>query len=182
MNLSKYDNSDYSPGAGMFKRCIWYAFNAMIFDSWLVPDSGLKTKILRYFGARIGEGLVVKPRVNIKYPWHLIVGDNVWLGEGVWIDSLTIVRIGSNVCISQGAYLLTGNHDYKNVKFKLIVKPIEIGDGAWIGAKAIVCPGIKVAKLSVLQAGCVLTRNTIENGIYRGVPAEWFKERIMDHK
>lgn len=180
MNLSKYDNADYDPGAGRLKRFVWYVLNATILNSWLVPSFGFKKKLLQWFGARIGGGFVIKPRVSIKYPWHLSVGDNVWLGEGVWIDNLTTVSIGSNVCISQGAYLLTGNHNYKDYNFRLITKSIEIGNGAWIGAKAIVCPGVSVAKCSVLQAGCVATKSTIDNGIYRGVPAIWVKERVME--
>jgi acetyltransferase-like isoleucine patch superfamily enzyme len=60
----------------------------------------------------------IKPSVNIKYPWLLEVGDHVWIGEEVWIDNLAKVRIGSNVCISQGAMLLTGNHDFTKSTFR----------------------------------------------------------------
>ena len=73
---------------------------------------GIKVALLRAFGANIGKGLVIKNNVIIKSPWYLTIGDNCWLGEGCWIDNLDRVTIGSNVCISQGAMLLTGNHDY----------------------------------------------------------------------
>ena len=71
-------------------------------------------------------------------PWKLKVGNNVWIGEDVWIDNLELVDISDNVCISQGAMLLCGNHDFTSSTFDLIVKPIVLEDGVWIGAKSIV--------------------------------------------
>ena len=172
VNLAQYDNRGYEPGGGIVKRVLWYVINAVLFDSWLWPGSGLKCTVLRLFGATVGVGVRIKPRVNIKYPWHLSIGNYVWIGEGVWIDNLTTVSIGSNACISQGAYLLTGNHDYKDPAFGLVVKPIAIDDGGWVAARSIVCPGVRLARHAVLTAGSVLTRDAVPNGIYRGTPAE----------
>lgn len=177
VKLAQYDNSHYHPGAGRIKRQLWYIVNALLFNSWLWPESRLKCLLLRFFGAKIGVGVVIKPRVNIKYPWHLEVGDHVWIGEGAWIDNLAPVRIGSNVCISQSAYLLTGNHNYKDPAFALIVKEITIEDGAWIGAASVICPGVRVRRNSVLTVGSVLQKDSEERGIYRGNPAEWIRER-----
>ena len=175
--LKNYDRGNYSTGAGFSKRVLWYAINSLIFDSFLMPISSLKSKILRLFKAKVGKNVVLKPRLNIKYPWYLHVSDNVWIGEGVWIDNLTHVRIGSNVCISQGAYLCTGNHDYKDVNFGLIVKEITIKDGAWIGAKTLICPGVTIGKNAVITAGSVIKNNAKENGIYRGNPAVFIRKR-----
>ena len=92
------------------------------------PFSCLKKKILFLFGSKIGSRFYIKPNVNIKYPWHLKIGENVSIGEGVWIDNLADVNIGSNVCISQNAYLLTGSHNYKCKKIFSNNKKIEILD------------------------------------------------------
>ena len=102
MKLAQYDNRGYDPGAGTAKRALWYVVNAVLFDSWLWPASSLKVTVLRLFGARVGHGVVIKPRVNIKYPWHLTLGDHVWLGEGVWIDNLATVVIASRPMLSPG--------------------------------------------------------------------------------
>ena len=56
---------------------------------------------MRLFGASVGKGVIINPRVNIKYPWKLVIGSNVWIGEKVWIDNLADVTIGDNVCLSQ---------------------------------------------------------------------------------
>ena len=87
------------------------------------------------------------------------------------------MRIGSNVCISQGAMLLTGNHDYKRASFDLMARPITIEDGVWIGARALICPGVTVASHSVVTAGSVLSDDTEPYGIYRGNPAVKVRSR-----
>jgi putative colanic acid biosynthesis acetyltransferase WcaF len=178
VDLSKFDNSWYNPGRGVVVRTLWYYTNACFLNSYLFPFSGLKVFLLRLFGAQIGKGCVIKPKVNIKYPWLLKVGDSCWLGEKVWIDNLAQVDIANNVCLSQGAMLLCGNHDYKKVTFDLMVKPIILGEGAWIGAKAMVCPGIKVGKYALLSVASVATDDLEAEMIYRGVPAEKVKARF----
>ena len=80
VNLSGYDNRGYDPGAGLSRRFLWYCVNALVFHSWLFPMSRFKRRILLIFGAKVGQGAVLKPRVNIKYPWNLRAGDNVWFG------------------------------------------------------------------------------------------------------
>ena len=67
----------------------------------VVTPYGLKRWVLRRFGARVGRGVLIKPNVHIKYPWHLEVGDNVWIGERAWIDNFVSVRIGSSAVVSQ---------------------------------------------------------------------------------
>lgn len=165
-DLSKYDNSWYNPGGNGLKRLLWYFTNAVFFICPLNPISGLKVWLLRLFGAKVGRGVVIKPSVNIKYPWHLKIGDYTWIGEKVWIDNLADVTIGSNVCISQGTMLLCGNHNYKKPTFDLMIKPITIEDGAWIGAKCIVCPGITVKENCVVGAGVTLKQTTQPDKIF----------------
>ncbi|MBI4695914.1 MAG: colanic acid biosynthesis acetyltransferase WcaF [Gammaproteobacteria bacterium] len=178
-SLADYRVAGYCPGAGRLKRAAWYVLNAIFFDSWLCPFYPLKNLILRLFGARIGIGVIIKPRVNIKHPWRLSVGDHVWIGEGVWIDNLVQVTIGSNVCISQGAMLLTGNHDYKDPHFGLITGEITIGDGVWVGAQSIVGPSVRCYENAVITAGSILTSEAEQNAIYRGNPAVRIRERIL---
>jgi putative colanic acid biosynthesis acetyltransferase WcaF len=179
VDLSKFNNDWYSPGASKFKRGIWFFINAIFFINPLNPFSGLKTTLLRAFGSKIGSGVVIKPNVNIKYPWNLTIGNNVWVGERVWIDNLAPVFIGDNTSISQGALLLTGSHDYKNIGFDLIVKGITLEDGVWIGAKSIVCPGVICKSHSVLTVGSTATDDLDAYCIYQGVPAEKKRKRII---
>ncbi|WP_332732975.1 putative colanic acid biosynthesis acetyltransferase [Flavihumibacter sp.] len=180
-DLSSYNNSWYAPtiGASRFKQFVWYYFNAFVFATQFFPISGIKVSLLRFFGAKIGKGLVLKPSVNIKYPWKLTIGDYCWIGENVWIDNLTEVVIGNNVCISQGAMLLTGNHDYSKSTFDLSVKSIYLDDGVWIGAHSVVCPGVTCQSHAVLAVGSVATKNLEPYTVYQGNPALPIKERII---
>lgn len=178
VDLASYDNSWYRPGAA-WKRVLWYWVNAVFFNSSLFPYYSLKTFLLRAFGAKTGKNVFIKPYVSIKYPWFLETGDNIWIGERVWIDNLATVRLGNNVCLSQGCMLLSGNHDYNKKSFDLVLKDIVVEDGAWIGAGAIVCGGVTCRSHSVLSVGSVAARDLDAWGIYQGNPAAKVKERII---
>ncbi|RWY57348.1 WcaF family extracellular polysaccharide biosynthesis acetyltransferase [Mucilaginibacter gilvus] len=170
-DLSVYNNHPYHPGGNAFKRLLWYYVNAIIFTSRLFPINGLKTLLLKLFGAKLGIGVVIKPAVNIKSPWLLSIGNHTWIGEQVWIDNLVMVTIGSHVCLSQGAILQTGSHNYKKKTFDLITGSITLEDGAWIGCAAIVNQGIIMGSHAVLTTGSVATKNLDPYFIYQGNPA-----------
>jgi putative colanic acid biosynthesis acetyltransferase WcaF len=177
VDLSKYDNSWYNPGAGPLKRVLWYLVNVVFFINPLNPFSKVKIFFLRIFGAKVGKGVVIKPSVNIKYPWNLSIGDYSWIGENVWIDNLAMVKIGTHCCISQGAMLLCGNHNYRKIHFDLIVKPITLEDGSWMGAKSIACPGVTLKELSILTVHSVATETLEAGWLYKGNPATKLRER-----
>jgi putative colanic acid biosynthesis acetyltransferase WcaF len=153
LDLGNYKRPRIDGNRGFAWRAAWYLVNALFFQGTILGllPSRVKAIMLRAFGAQVGSGLVCKPRVSIKYPWFLEVGDNVWLGEMVWIDNHCAVTIGSNVCISQGAYIFTGNHDFNDPAFTFFCKPIEIGDGVWVTAFQRIGPGTKIPPCTVLR-------------------------------
>ena len=120
-DLSKFNNNWYNPKASKLKLITWFLANSLIINNYLTIPVTFKIFVLRLFGAKIGEGVMIKPKVNIKYPWFLEIGNYVWIGEMVWIDNFVKVTIEDNACISQGAMLMTGNHNYKKVAFDQIV-------------------------------------------------------------
>jgi putative colanic acid biosynthesis acetyltransferase WcaF len=177
VDLSSYQNKEYRPGGSSLKRIFWYLTNILWFKSSWIHSSPWKRFLLRLYGARIGKGVVIKPNVNIKYPWRLSIGDYAWIGEGAWIDNLGDVSIGANVCVSQGAMLLCGNHDYKKTTFDLIVGDIILEEGSWIGAKSLVGPGVTVRSHAVLAAGSVTSKDLEAFTIYQGNPAKAVRDR-----
>ncbi|WP_374948790.1 WcaF family extracellular polysaccharide biosynthesis acetyltransferase [Mucilaginibacter sp.] len=176
-NLAIYNNYPYSPGGSKVKRIIWFYVNALIFKNSLFPINAVKVGLLRLFGASVGKGVVIRHRVNIKYPWLLKIGDHTWLGDAVWIDNLVMVTIGSNVCISQAAILQTGNHNYKKQTFDLITGAVVLEDGVWIGCGAIVSAGVTAASHAVLSSGSVATKNLEPYSVYQGNPAFKVRDR-----
>jgi putative colanic acid biosynthesis acetyltransferase WcaF len=177
-DFSRFNISWYNPGP-RWKLILWFLTNSIFLNSYLPVPMAIKIALLRLFGATIGNRVVIKPAVNIKYPWLLHVGNEVWIGEQVWIDNLSEVTIGDNVCLSQGAMLLTGNHDYSKPTFDLTTRPISLADGVWIGAKAIVCAGVRCESHAVLAVNSVATRHLDAYGIYQGNPAIWVRQRTI---
>lgn len=178
--LSIYNNNHFQPGGNPLKRVLWFYINAIFFKTSILPVSGIKVFFLRIFGAKIASNVNIKPCVNIKYPWNLEIGDNVWIGENVWIDNLVLIVIGNNVCLSQGATLITGSHNYKKSTFDLIVKKIILEDGVWIGARAIVNNGVIAGTHAVLTSGSVANKNLEPFFIYQGNPAVKTRSRVID--
>lgn len=175
--LLKEFKKDKSIRRSILIEFLWEICNLAFFQNRFCISSLFKTYILRIFGAKIGQNVVFKQNVKIKYPWKLTVGDYCWIAESVWIDNIVAVDIGANVAFAQGAFLTTGNHDWTKQDFPLMAKPIVIEDGVWIGAKAIVGPGVRLRTHSILSAGCVVTKSTEPYGIYVGNPAVYVKER-----
>ena len=170
VDLARYAEPVIPGNRSLAWRIAWLAVSALAFQSALVLPSRWKAALLRAFGARVGRGLVIRPRVTVKYPWFLELGDHVWIGEGVWIDNHTAVRVGSDVCISQGAYLFTGNHDWNDPLFRFFCKPVTLEDGVWVGAKALVCPGSLLARMSVVGAGVVWRGASAPAAVYTSPP------------
>jgi len=179
VNLTEYKKGNYRIGRNYIVIFLWFIFSAFFFQNPLFPCSRIKVFFLRLFGAKIGKNVNIKPSARIKYPWKLSVGDNSWIGEDVWIDNLAQVNIGSNVCISQGALLLCGNHNYSRESFDLMVKEIRIEDGAWVCAKSIVCPGVTMKTHSVLCVGSIAKKDLESYSIYSGNPSVKIKDRIL---
>jgi putative colanic acid biosynthesis acetyltransferase WcaF len=180
-NLACYDNSWYSPGRNLLIRSLWFFLGLPTLRSSVVPSSALRRGLLRVFGAHIGKNVVVKPGVVVKYPWLLSVGENSWIGESVWIDNVAQVDIGPNVCISQGAYLCTGNHNWSDPAFGLVLGPIDVQQGAWVGARSIICPAVQVGERAVICAGSVVTKSVPADEVHAGNPASFVRLRQLQN-
>lgn len=169
------DNAAYRTaieiGASLPKQITWYFVNIIFFKNSFNILSSVKVSLLKLFGARIGRGVVIKPAVNIKYPWKLQIGNHSWIGEEVWIDNLSDVIIGNNVNLSQGSLLLTGSHDHTRTSFDFLSQPILLEDGVWIGARAVVAGGITCKSHSILGINSVAEKDLEPYTIYKGNPA-----------
>lgn len=179
VDLSVYKTIGFERGASVVKEGLWLVVSLLLFRLCPFKLSAVKCAVLRAFGARIGKGVVIKPDVRITFPWKLTLGDHVWLGEGCWILNLAPVVIENHVCISQRAFLCTGSHDYKSPTFDLLVKPIQIETGAWLGACAWVGPGVCVQRYAVLTANSVTVKNLDSFGVYQGNPAICIRQRVI---
>ncbi len=179
VDLSTFNNSSYKIGASLPKQLLWYFVNGVCFINPLFPFRSIKPHLLRWFGANVGKNVVIHPGVNIKFPWKLSIGENSWIGQRAWIDNIDEVIIRKNVVISQGALVLSGDHDYKKSDFPTTMGVIVLEEGCWIGAKAIVTRSVKVGSHAVLTAGSMASKNLEDYGIYQGNPAQKVRERVV---
>lgn len=180
VNLQNFRNDWYKPGGTRFARIAWFFVGMPLLRSAWLPSSGFRVWLLRTFGARVGSGCVIKPGVRVKYPWRLRMGNHCWLGEDCWIDNLAPVGLGDSVCISQGAYLCTGNHQWNDPQFGLIVRPIRLGSGAWAGARSVLCPGVSIGRCGIACAGAIVMRDVPAYEIHAGNPAQVIRIRRFE--
>jgi putative colanic acid biosynthesis acetyltransferase WcaF len=179
VQLKDYNIGNYVAGRSFWLQALWYFFGSPLFSSYLLPSSQLKIWLLRCFGAQVGQGVRIKPGVKVKFPWRLTIGDHVWIGEQAWLDNLAPIVIESDVCLSQGVYLCTGNHNWNDPNFALITSAILVKRGSWIAARSVVGPGVTIGEGAVLSLGSVASSSLLAMTIYAGNPAQAIKQRRL---
>ena len=180
---SKVNLGGFNPGIGLdrgvgkLKEVSWYFTKMIFFLSAFPYPNSFKKMLLQLFGAQVGNGVIIKPRVNIHFPWKLIIGNNVWIGEEAFLLNFELLTIGNDVCISQRAFLCGGNHDFRIPEMPYRNGPINLMDGCWVGASVFIAPGVTVGVDTVISAGSVVTANLESNGVYKGNPLFYIKPR-----
>ncbi|MGP5219301.1 acetyltransferase [Arthrobacter rhombi] len=149
---------------------LWALVELIFVSNPFQISSRLRVSALRLFGARIGADVIFRPRTRVKFPWNLDIGDRSWIGEGVWIHNQDRVKIGSDVVISQEAFLTTGSHAHRR-DMALITSPMEIEDGVWITSRAMITGGVSVGKSALVKPMTVVAHNIDANAIVAGPDA-----------
>lgn len=159
--LAKFSGVGYEKGRSKLIQALWICASSLIVERIWCP-SRLRVVLLRRFGARVGERVLIRHGVRVHWPWKLSVGDDVWIGVDAWLLNLEPIDIGSNVCISQGVFLCTGSHQADSPSFEYDNAPIQVCDGAWVAAKAIVLRGVTIGRQAVVGAGALVVRDVPE--------------------
>jgi putative colanic acid biosynthesis acetyltransferase WcaF len=143
----------------------------VVSNPWQISSS-LRVQALKWFGADIGKDVVFRPRTRVKFPWKLHIGDNCWIGEGVWFHNQDHIYVGSNVVVSQETMLTTGSHRHR-VDMGLVTRPIHIEDGAWVTSRCMILGGTRIGRSAIVRPMSVVDRdieaNTVSGGGYREV-------------
>lgn len=178
IRLEHFDGSKgLDRGRFMFIEMAWYIIKMIFLLSAFPWPNQIKSRLLKIFGAKIGKRVIIKPRVNIHFPWKLELGDDVWLGEEVFILNFELIKIESNVCVSQRTFLCGGNHDYRDPTFKYRNGPITVKEGAWIGAQCFVGPDLTINRNCVVSAGSIVTQSLPNDKVCSGNPCLPIKDR-----
>jgi putative colanic acid biosynthesis acetyltransferase WcaF len=177
IDLSRAGKGNYVASRGFITELIWFFIEACVINNKLLPVSSVRVALLRLFGAKIGANCRFVHPVRVKAPWNLTVGDNCWFGVDVWIYNQAPIRIGSNVCISQGAFLSAGSHEMRT-NMDLRVAPIVIEDGAWVSSKCVVQMGVTIGRSAVVTPLSVVHRSLEAEGVYGGNPCRFIRRRF----
>jgi len=160
-------------------RALWHIVYVLLFRSTPRPLHAWRAFLLRRFGATLGPHCRIYPKAKIWAPWNLICEDAVAVGDDAEIYNHALVTLRSHAIVSQGAYLCSATHDFNDPAFALVATPIEIGNRAWICARATVMPGIRVGDGAVLALGSVATRELEPWKVYAGIPARQIADRTL---
>ncbi len=163
-SLAGFTGAGYDKGRGPLWQATWLLVRGLVFTRWWCPAS-LRVRLLRWFGANIGDGVLIRHDVRVHWPWKLTIGRDCWIGESAWVLNLEPVVIGDDVCVSQGVFLCTGSHDRHSPTFEFDNAPINIGSGAWIAAQAAVMRGVTIGEDALVGARALVVRDVPAGGI-----------------
>lgn len=163
-SLAARRGSPYDKGRGFLAQALWVVTQGAIFSRVWCPNA-MRIAILRAFGAQIGQGVLIRHRVRIQWPWKLTIGDNSWVGTDVDLYNLDHITIGNDVCISQHTYVCTGSHDRRSPTFEFDNAPIVLEDGVWLCVRSTVLRGVTVGANSTVAATAVVTRDVPPDSI-----------------
>jgi putative colanic acid biosynthesis acetyltransferase WcaF len=138
-------------------------------NPWQISSS-LRVRILRLFGAKIGDGVVFRPRTRVKFPWKLHIGDRSWIGEGVWFHNQNHIFVANDVVISQETFLTTGSHAHRR-DMALITRPIHIEAGTWITSRCVVLGGTRAGRSVLARPLTVISGDIPANVVISGPDA-----------
>ncbi|ROP74748.1 acetyltransferase [Curtobacterium sp. PhB115] len=167
-------------GRSRFTVYLWGAVELLfVANPWQI-SSRLRVQALRAFGAEIGTGVIFRPRTRVRFPWKLHIGNDSWIGEGVWFHNQDHIHVGRDVVISQETFLTTGSHAHRR-DMALLTRPIHIEDGVWITSRCMVLGGTRMGMSSLATPMSVVSGTIRANTVVQGAPAVPVGNRFDGH-
>jgi len=176
-DLSKFRVPPEFRGRPLWFVQLWWIVEALLFHPSPQGLFAWRRFLLRAFGARIGKGVLIRPSVNIIYPWKLTVGDGSWVGDHATLYTLGEIIIGDNVVVSQHSYLCTGSHDYTRPSFNQFANLIRVESEAWIATHVFIGPGVTIGRGAVVGACSVVFKDVPANMVCAGNPLKVLRPR-----
>jgi putative colanic acid biosynthesis acetyltransferase WcaF len=171
----------FNRGAPLFVESAWIIVKCLFFLTPLPWDNRLKASMLRLFGATVGKGLVIRPRVNIHFPWKLTLGRHCWIGERCEILNMEPVIIKDYSALAHDVYIAAGSHDIASISMRYKNKPVIIEQGVWIATRVFVGPGVRIGANCVVGAGCIVTDDMEESSVVTAPKPVYRFQRIFTY-
>lgn len=172
VDLRQYNQDWFDRGRPGWYILLWWLVQATLFP--LTPHSahGLRVGLLRWFGAKVGQNVSIRPTARFTYPWKVEIGDYSWVGDDVVFYSLDRIAVGQHCVISQKTYLCTGSHSSQDPAFGLQTAPIAIGNGVWVATDCFVAPGVQIGANAVIGARSTVLKNMPNQQVCWGSPCQ----------
>ncbi len=156
----------------------WLDFELMMLR-WTghIPLHTIRKIVYRFAGVRIGKGSTIHMWANFYDPRNIEIGRDSLIGDHVFLDGRSNIKIGNHVDIASSVMIFNSEHDLNSSDFVAHNDIVEIGDYVFIGPRAIILPGVKIGKGAVVAAGAVVTKPVEDFSIVGGVPAKEIGER-----
>ncbi len=182
VDLRKYDQSWFDRGRPGWYVLLWWLVQAIVFSITPQPLNSIRCSVLRWFGAKIGQGVLIRPTARFTYPWKVEIGDYSWIGDNVVFYSLDRISIGDHCVISQKSYLCTGSHDVRDRAFGLETNAIAIGHGVWIATDCFIAPGVEIGSNAVIGARSTVLKSMPAQTVCWGSPcrSQYVREMRVD--
>lgn len=177
-NLNLFRLPDGFRGRPAWLVQFWWLVEATLFRCSPQFLYGFRRGLLRFFGAKIGIGVIIRPTVRTTYPWKLTIGDHAWVGDDVVLYTLGSITIDSHAVVSQGSYVCAADHDYTTVDFKIRARPVFIGREAWVATRVFVGPGVTIGDGAVIGACSAVFTDMPARMICVGSPCKPLRPRI----
>ena len=133
--------------------------------------------MLKAFGANLSGMPFIHSMARIQIPWNLTMKHRACLGDCANAYSLGKIEILEGATIAQEVYLCTGTHDFNDPTLQLITKPIKIGKNSFIGARAMILPGVCIGDRAIVGAMSVVPKDVADHQVVAGNPAKKIGER-----
>lgn len=176
-NLALFKLPSGFRGRSIWRTQLWWLVQAALFRPSPQIAYAFRRWLLRCFGARVGQAVLIRPSATITYPWKLSLGDHVWIGDDVVLYTLGEIDIGAHAVISQRSYLCAADHDYHQMDFRIRARRISIGEQVWVAADVFVGPGVHIDVGAVIGARSAVFKNMPRGMVCMGTPAVPVKQR-----
>jgi acetyltransferase-like isoleucine patch superfamily enzyme len=150
------------------------ARNAALRIAGHLPTNTARVAVYRsLFGMKIGKGAKVEGGCILFGPQRITIGEGAVINRGVLLDGRFPLTIGKHTSISIFTIILTLEHDLFDTEgFRSVGAPVSIGERVFIGARAIVLPGVTIGDGAAIAAGAIVTKDVDPFSIVAGVPAK----------
>jgi acetyltransferase-like isoleucine patch superfamily enzyme len=164
-------DADYGQAIAHMTECNKICFKINTTEPEISAIRPLENQLLN---GTLDETSYIMPPLQIDFGCQMKLGKQVFINHSLTCMAAGGITIDDGVMIGPNVKIVTDNHDFQN-RMVLRCKGVHIGKNAWIGANALILPGVTIGENAIVAGGAVVTKNVEPNTIVGGNPAKFIK-------